>query len=188
MKIATAAALGLLAGLAGCAAGIADKPGLAAARGEPVIGRCYMGGCGWFRVVGQRVLREAGGERLVRANIAEGGSDLGRNQDHPRSHRDADIGWQPPTDDYYFLCSPARPMAIVRKEQGAGYDGFQLDFANGSFGASEAVSNQYLAVCHRGEDTSKEGFAARSGYREMEVSDQPGVDLATPEAVFDLRP
>jgi hypothetical protein len=180
-------ALTFLLCLSACTPITEGGPGTASASGaKPLIGRCHMGGCSWFRIIGQRVLREEGGERLVRANIAEGGSDHG-NSGYPENPRNVDIGWQPPTDDYYFLCSSSRPLAIFRKENGGtGYDGLKLDFVNGPFGATEAVSSQYTAVCHPGEDMNAEGFATRHGYGPADI-ENPAVDLATPEAVFDLR-
>jgi hypothetical protein len=188
MKTA-AIAFGLLLGLAACTATTDGSVRTASATSAaPMIGRCYFGGCSWFRVLGQRVLRAQGGERLVRASIAEGGSDHGPHSNRPASHRGVDIGWQPPTDDHFFFCSSARPMAILRKEEGGtGYDGLKLDFVNGSYGPTEAVSSQYLAVCHPGERTAAVGFAARHGYRGLDEGEAPSVDLATPEAVFALR-
>lgn len=183
MKIAASALASLLC-LSACTPTTDPVVGTASAgRAEPLIGRCHMGGCSWFRIIGQQVLRQQGAERLVRANIAEGSSDHGADADYPRNAREAKIGWNPPTDDYYFLCSSTRPLAILRKEQGgAGYDGLKLDFVNGPFGATQAVSAQYTAVCHPGEDMNAEGFAARHGYRAADV--EPSIDLTTLEAVF----
>lgn len=180
-----AVALAFLLCLSACTPATSGSVRTASAgRPEPLIGRCHMGGCSWFRIIGQQVLRQRGAERLVRANIAEGGSDHGADADYPRNASEARISWNPPTNDYYFLCSSSRPLAIIRKEQGGtGYDGLKLDFVNGPFGATEAVSAQYTAVCHPGEDMNAQGFAARHGYRPADI-EVPALDLATPEAVF----
>lgn len=164
--------------------GLAAAPAQNAAPNEPLVGRCHMGGCSWFRIDRRETVREADGERLLRVTIVEGGSEH-RDNAYPENSRGVAIQWSPATSDTHFLCSATRPTAILPKE-GSGWEAIQLDFVNGPFGATEAVSAQYVAACHPGEDMNRPGFADRHRYRASETAAEP-FDLARPEDIFDRR-
>ncbi len=163
----------------------AAQPAAATASSEPVIARCHMGGCSWFRIERSEMLREVAGERLLRLTAAEGGSEH-RDAEYPKNSRGVAIEWNAPTADYYFLCSASRPTAILPASSGAGWDAVLLDFVNGPYGVTEAVSAQYVAACHPGEDMNSQGFAARHNYRAADANAE-AVTISRPEAIFDAR-
>ncbi|MGE0178201.1 MAG: hypothetical protein AB7O91_00095 [Sphingomonas sp.] len=114
--------------------------------------------------------------------VMSGGDSEHRNNRYPSSARGARIQWDAAQYDAYFLCSARRPFAIVARDE-EGWDAVPLDFVNGPAGATTAVSVQYVAGCHPGDDMDRPGFAARHGYREAE-----GIEptrIARPEDVFD---
>jgi hypothetical protein len=112
--------------------------------------------------------------------MSGGGSEY-RNDRAPSSARGVRIRWDPTQYDTYFLCSARRPFAIVARE-GGGWDAVPLDFVNGPAGATTAVSAEYVAACHPGDDMDRPGFAARHGYREVESPELR--QLARPEDIF----
>lgn len=152
----------------------------AAAPEGPHIGRCHMGSCSWFRIHSRAALREAGGERLLRVMMSGGGSEY-RNDRPPSSARGVRIQWDATRYDAYFLCSARRPFAIVARE-GGGRDAVPLDFVNGPAGATTAVSAEYVAACHPGDDMDRPGFAGRHGYGESSTIEP--FQLARPEDIF----
>lgn len=153
-----------------------------AAREAPHIGRCFMGGCSWFRIVRRQTVRTVGGERLLHIALAEGGSEHPATRDAPRTARQARIHWGGTSDDSWFLCSARRPTAILPKD-GTGWEAVPLDFVNGPGVPTEAVSQQYVAACHPGDSLNRRGFAARYGYRAI-ADDGETVALARPEDIF----
>jgi hypothetical protein len=152
-----------------------------ATREAPQIGRCFMGGCSWFRIVRRQTVRTVGGERLLRITLAEGGSEHPATREAPRTARQARIRWDAASDDTYFLCSARRPSAIMTSN--GAWEAVRLDFVNGPYGPTEAVSQQYVAACHPGDSLSRRGFAARRGYRAI-AGDAEAVTLARPEDIF----
>jgi hypothetical protein len=143
-----------------------------------------MGTCVWFRIVSRQLVREAGGERLLRVALIFGGP-TNSDDDSPDPPSDDRMRWDGSPDEIWFLCSTGRPTVILPADAG-GWEATQLDFVGGPYGVTEAVSAQYVAACHPGDDMNRPGFAARHNYRAM----TPQVDtysLASPEAVFDHR-
>lgn len=181
MRLFPIAAFATLAFLPASAAQSAPA---APAREAPHVGRCYMGGCSWFRIVRRQTLRVAGGERLLRVTLAEGGSEHRGDRDAPRRWQDARISWNGTSDDTYFLCSARRPSAIMPAD-GSGWEAVRLDFVNGPYGPTEAISAQYVAACHPREGVRRAGFAARHGYRAI-PNEREGetIRLARPADIF----
>ena len=157
------------------------RPNIAAPAGPPLVGRCWMGSCSWFRIVSRQLVRETGSERLIRAALMFGVSESADGT--PETPRDAGIRWDEGRGEIWFLCSASRPTVIYRGEAD-GWEATTLDFVNGPYGVSEAISSQYVAICHPGDDMYRPGFATRHNYRAI----TPEVEtyaLTSPEAIFD---
>jgi hypothetical protein len=167
---------------ANAVANLAQAPQpVAVPSGPPLVGRCWMGSCTWFRIVSRQLVRETSGERLIRAALIPGVSESADGT--PETPRGAGIRWDEASGEIWFLCSARRPTVILQVEAG-GWEATTLDFVGGPYGVTEAVSAKYVAACHPGDDMYRRGFAARHNYRPM----MPQIDtyaLASPEAIFD---
>jgi len=157
------------------------SPPVAARPGPPLVGRCWMGGCTWFRILSRQLVRDVNGERLIRAALLLGVSDAPNG--NPETPRDARILWDETPAEVWLLCSANRPTVIYRGDTG-GWEASTLDFVGGPYGVNEQISSQYVAACHPGDHFYSPNFAARHHYRAM----TPEVDthaVASPEAEFD---
>ncbi len=173
------AVLGAALTLTGCAT-IDD----ASADANPIIGsiregRCHMGGCSWFQVQNFDVVRETEKGALLRVSMRSGSSDH-PNGDYPERPRESAISWSPAAESYFF-CSKSYPAIVSRSDTG-GYEGFRLDMTT-SYGAIEAVQNEYRAICHPDGDMAASDSAARLGYTAL--VGEPELLLARPEELFD---
>lgn len=157
---------------------------IAARPGPPLLARCWMGTCVWFRIVSRQSVRETGGERLLRVAVIFGEP---RHQDDnlPDPPRDDSFLWGESPDEIWFLCSPSRPTVILERDAG-GWEATQLDFVRGPSGYTEAVAAQYVAACHPGDDRNRPGVAERHNYR-YDPEYNGSYVLPSPEAVFGHR-
>jgi hypothetical protein len=151
----------------------------------PQIGRCHMGGCGWFDIRSFEVVRETSDGALIRLDSRDGSSDHSGGS-YPASSRGVKIDWGPYSKDGYVFCSSRLPAVIDRAETGAGWEAYRLDVISPS-GASQSVTNLYNHVCNNGVDMEAEGAAERLGYRpvQADASGDFTIPLASPEAIFD---
>ncbi|HEY0114761.1 MAG TPA: hypothetical protein VGB54_03470 [Allosphingosinicella sp.] len=158
----------------------------AAAPREPQEILCHMGRCTYLRIDKQELVREVGGERLLSVTSAEGVYPLPENaDDFPQSSRGLAIQWSPESNEYYVLCSAARPTLIRRKEgSGSGWEAILLDFVDGVNFAGMDYFVHYSAACHPGEKVDEPGFAQRHGLRNVEGDT---FDLARPEDALNPR-
>ncbi len=147
----------------------------------PKIGRCHMGGCGWFQIRSFEMVRETGEGALIRLDIRDGGSEDTNRRDR-NSARGVKIDWGPYRNNDYVFCSTRLPAVIGPGESGVGWDAYRIDPLSPS-GASQAVTNLYNHVCHTGVDMEDEGAAERLGYRRYEGQDY-SFSLSSPEAIF----
>jgi hypothetical protein len=156
----------------------------AAAPREPQEILCHMGRCTYMRIDKQEIVSEAHGERLLRVTSARGSYPVPEGE-FPESSRGLDIEWSAQPNDYYALCSTARPTLVMRKENGGkGWEGMLLDMHDGINFAGMDFYVHYSAACHPGEKVDEEGFAARHGYRNIEGTT---FDLARPEDALNPR-
>jgi hypothetical protein len=151
----------------------------------PKVGRCHMGGCGWFEIRSFEVVRETSDGALIRLDMRDGGSKDTERADR-NSSRGVKIDWGPYQNDQYVFCSTRLPAVISPAEAGGGWEAYRLDLLSPS-GASQAVTNLYNHVCNNGVDMEAEGAAERRGYRSVQA-DETGdflLPLTSPEAIFD---
>jgi hypothetical protein len=151
----------------------------------PKVGRCHMGGCGWFEIRSFDVVRETSDGALIRLDMRDGGSDDTDRADR-NSSRGVKIDWGPYRNDEYVFCSTRLPAVISRAEGGAGWDAYRIDLLSPS-GASQYVTNVYSHVCHSGVDMEAEGAGERLGYRRVQAGDSGDyvIRLSSPDAIFD---
>jgi len=160
-----------------------NRAATTAAAREPQEILCNQGRCTYLRIDEQEIVREAGGERLLRVISAEGNYQMPEDAvEFPQTSRGLPIIWSPQPTEYYVLCSANRPTLIIRKEApGRGWEALDLDFVDGVNFASMDFYVHYAAACHPGERVD-DGFARRHGFRNIEGGDAR--DLARPEDVL----
>lgn len=152
---------------------------------EPQLGRCHMGGCGWFQIRSFEVVRETEEGALIRLDMRDGGS---KDDDRPNraSPRGLNVDWGPYRNDEYVFCSTLHPAVISPAEGGNGFEAYRIDLLL-SAGATEYVTNVYSHVCHTGVDMEAEGAPEGLGYTRFEADDAEDyvTRLSSPEAIFD---
>ena len=147
----------------------------------PFIGRCHMGGCGWYDIQSFEMVRETPEAALLRLTMRNGGSQ--HPGDYPESSRGVAIDWGPVDSDTHVFCSTKMPAIISRGENG-GWEGYRID-PTMSMGATESINRLYAHVCHNGQDIDAEGAAERLGYTRA-PEDAPEIQVTSPEQLFDL--
>lgn len=150
--------------------------------GGPQIGRCFMGGCGWYQIRSFDVVRETEQGALIRLDMRDGSSRRRGDAASPRSSRGVDIDWGEYEKDEYVFCSSRLPAMISTAEGGGGWEALRLDLTMSS-GATEYITNVYGHVCHPDGELNSEGAAERLGYRRYEGQDHT-IRLSAPEAIF----
>lgn len=174
------------AALAGCTPAVtsADPNVANPITSGPKVGRCHMGGCGWFQIRSFEVVRETSDGALIRLDMRDGGSE---DTDRPdrNSSRGVKIDWGAYRNDEYVFCSRRLP-AVISLTEGGIWTAYRIDMLSPS-GASQYVTNVYSHVCHTGEDVEAEGAAERLGYRSVQADDSGDFEfrLSSPEAIFD---